>query len=125
MYRGRTSAAVGNTDDVRDGAQPVGIDTDDPVARHGPCAARGVEERAGSTITVARRWQVGKDTMLEMKHELRSRAQVRQPFTLLGRGYPTQVDVVVEVVKDDLDAPRLAGTPPHGGDIDRAVLGCR
>jgi hypothetical protein len=63
--------------------------------------------------------------MLEVKRELRLSRQIGQPVTPRGSGNPAEVDVLAQTVEDDLDTPRLAGTPACGGDVDRAIVHCR
>jgi DNA-binding transcriptional LysR family regulator len=69
-----------------------------------------------------RRRQVRGDGVLEVEGELRVGGQVGKPVAWPGTGDPAQVDVVAQPVEDDLDPPRLAGSPTCGGDVDRAVL---
>ena len=70
--------------------------------------------------------QVGSDSpALQVQRQMRIGFEVREPGALAARRQPADVDPTVEVVEDDLDAPRPAAPPACRGDVDGLAVAQR
>lgn len=63
--------------------------------------------------------QVRGNGAFQVEGEVRMGEQIRVPVALARRA--GDVDLTVEIVKPDLDPPRLTAPPPARRDVDRSI----
>ncbi|MGH9109445.1 MAG: hypothetical protein ACRDY3_08310 [Acidimicrobiales bacterium] len=109
---------------VRDGDADLGFSVDLCRPNHGERASRHplVEDVLGQRAV---RFRATVELFDEGGEDATVLTRVGQPVPGIGPGDPAQADVVAEAAEDDLDPPRLTGTPARGRTIDGAVLGRR